>query len=105
MGEGSIAELRTAHKKHAGHGLGTVPGVLYNVLVAMSLTKFARGVMWTGTMDEADRKNREDWWARTPFERLRALEHIRQLNHGYYGKGRSRPQFQRVLKVAKSGGR
>ncbi len=73
--------------------------------MAMSLTKFAKGVMWSGTMEEADRKNRRDWWARTPFERLRALEHIRQLNHGYYGKSKSRPKFQRVLKVTKLGER
>jgi hypothetical protein len=56
------------------------------------------------SFEEADQADREYWWSRTPAERLRALERLRQLNYGY-GKGRPLPRFQRVLKIAKLGGR
>ena len=36
-----------------------------------------------GSMREADEADRRDWWSRTPEERMRALERLRQLNWGY----------------------
>jgi hypothetical protein len=54
------------------------------------------------SFEEADRAEREYWWSRTPAERLRELERLRQLNYGY-GQGRPLPRLQRVLKVAELG--
>jgi hypothetical protein len=49
---------------------------------------------------EADRRDREYWWSRTPFERLRYLELLRQRHYGY-GPGKPRPKFQYIVKVRK----
>lgn len=35
------------------------------------------------SFDEADRADRAFWLSRTPEERMRALEHVRQLAWGY----------------------
>jgi hypothetical protein len=35
------------------------------------------------SMKEADDADREYWWSRTPAERMRELERLRQLNWGY----------------------
>jgi hypothetical protein len=48
--------------------------------------------------EEADRMDREFWWSRTPEERMRALELVRQVAYGY-GPGKPVPRFQRVLVV------
>src|SRR5215217_4018607 len=51
------------------------------------------------SMADADRADREYWWSRTPAERLRECERLRQWNYGY-GQGRPLPRFQSVLRVA-----
>jgi hypothetical protein len=51
---------------------------------------------------EADQRDREYWWSRTPAERMRELERLRQLNYGY-GQGKPLPRFQRILRVAQMG--
>ena len=43
---------------------------------------------------EADRRF---WWSRTPDERIRAIETIRQRNYGPLASGR----LQRVLEIAR----
>lgn len=50
------------------------------------------------SFDEADREDRAFWLAKSPLERLRALEQIRLLAWGY-GNGKPRPEFQRVVEV------
>lgn len=62
--------------------------------------KFAKGVLWVGSFEEAERRDREAWWAMTPFARLRSLQRMRELQHGY-GTGKTRAKFQRVLQVTK----
>ena len=57
--------------------------------------------LWSGTMAEADEKDRLDWLAATPQERMEALEYIRALNYGYAKEDQPRPEFQRVYRVAK----
>jgi hypothetical protein len=54
------------------------------------------------SMEAADDADRERQWSRTPAQRLRELERLRQLNYGY-GPGKPRPKFQRVLRIAKLG--
>jgi len=56
--------------------------------------------IWSGTMAEADERDRAQWRAATPHERLAALELIRALNDGYAEGRRPRPEFQRVYRVA-----
>ena len=34
-------------------------------------------------MADADKADREYWWSRSPAERMRELERLRQLNWGY----------------------
>jgi hypothetical protein len=50
-------------------------------------------------MREADEAERRYWWSRSPAERLRELERLRQLNWGY-GNGKPLPRFQRTLRIA-----
>jgi hypothetical protein len=50
------------------------------------------------SFEEADAAEREESWAMSPAERLRACEVLRQLNYGY-GKGQPLPYLQRILKV------
>jgi hypothetical protein len=59
-------------------------------------------VLWIGTMQEADERDRRYWQSRTPRQRMQALEELRQMNYGY-GKGKPEPKFQRVLKIAELG--
>lgn len=47
---------------------------------------------------DADQADREYWWSKTPAQRLRECERLRQLNYGY-GKGQPLPRFQSVLRV------
>jgi hypothetical protein len=51
------------------------------------------------SFEEADRLDREDWWTKTPLQRMQALELVRQVAYGY-GPGKPLPRFQRVLEVA-----
>ena len=50
------------------------------------------------SFEAADQADREYWWSRSPQERMRALEQLREMNYGY-GEGKPRPKFQRVLTV------
>jgi len=50
------------------------------------------------SFEDAERAEREYWWSRTPAQRLRELERLRQINYGY-GQGRPLPRFQRILRV------
>ncbi len=52
--------------------------------------------MFTSFKD-AEQVDREYWLSRTPEERMKALEHIRQLAWGYDEE--SRPEFQRLDRV------
>jgi hypothetical protein len=58
---------------------------------------------WTLTVydsfEEADAAERAYWRSKTPAERMRALEEIRQMAWGYNDD--SRPEFQRVVEVVK----
>ncbi len=76
-------------------------------MVQISKIKSGKRRGWTlETFDsfaEADQADREYWWSRTPAQRLRALEELRQLNYGY-GKGKPLPRFERVLRVVQLGG-
>jgi len=40
--------------------------------------------------------NKDYWFARTPYERLQAVEALRQLNYGY---DQSTARLQRILEV------
>ena len=51
---------------------------------------------WSGTMAEADKRDREMWLQATPVERMQALEYIRALNYGYAEEDQPRPEFQRL---------
>jgi hypothetical protein len=55
------------------------------------------------SFEEAEQAEREYWWSRTPAERMRELERLRQFNYNY-GQGRPRPKFQRAVRVAELGG-
>ena len=50
------------------------------------------------SMAEADEAQRRYWWSRSPAERMRELERLRQLNWGY-GNGKPAPRFQRTMTV------
>ena len=45
---------------------------------------------------EADQKDREYWWSRTPLERMQHLEALREMN---YGPEVLNERLQRVLTV------
>jgi hypothetical protein len=53
------------------------------------------------SFEEADQADREYWWSKTPEERLRELERLRQLNYGY-GQGRPFPDFRQFLESLNS---
>jgi len=55
------------------------------------------------SMAEADEAERRYWWSRSPAQRMRELERLRQLNWGY-GKGKPTPRFQRTIRVTELGG-
>ncbi len=61
--------------------------------------------LWSGNMSEADERDRLQWLAASPRERMEALEYIRALNYGYAQEDQSRPRFQRVYQVAELPGR
>jgi len=48
---------------------------------------------------EADEADRKYWRAKTPLERMQALERIRGMAWGYDPDAKSRPKFQRVVEV------
>ncbi len=48
---------------------------------------------------EADEADRKYWRAKTPLERMQALERIRGMAWGYNPDAESRPQFQRVVEI------
>jgi hypothetical protein len=52
------------------------------------------------SFEEADQDDLEYWASRTPYERLRELERLRQLNYGY-AEGKPQPRLQRIVTVAK----
>jgi hypothetical protein len=58
---------------------------------------------WSGSMQEADEKDRQDWLRASPQERMEALEYIRALNYGYAEEDQPRPEFQRVYRSAELG--
>jgi hypothetical protein len=65
------------------------------------MLKFDPTVMRTySSFEEADKGDRESWWARSPVERLIALEHIRQLNWRYDAD--HPPDFSELLKCFNS---
>jgi hypothetical protein len=55
------------------------------------------------SMADADKADREYWWSRSPAQRMRELERLRQLNWGY-GKGKPTPRLQRIIRVTELGG-
>jgi hypothetical protein len=72
---------------------------------ASRTTKKAKSKWSLQTFDsfaEADKADREYWWSRSPAQRMRELERLRQLNWGY-GKGKPPPKFQRTFRVAEVG--
>ena len=50
------------------------------------------------SMADADKADREYWWSRSPAQRMRELERLRQLNWGY-GKGKSYPRFEPTIRI------
>ena len=48
------------------------------------------------SFEAADKADREYWWSRSPAQRMRELERLRQLNWGY-GKGKPTPRMERGL--------
>jgi hypothetical protein len=48
------------------------------------------------SMAEADKADREYWWSRSPAERMRELERLRQENWGY-GNGKPTLRMQKGL--------
>ena len=54
-------------------------------------------------MEDADKAEREYWWSRSPAQRMRELERLRQLNWGY-GKGKPTPRLQRIIRITELGG-
>ena len=48
---------------------------------------------------EADEADRKYWRAKTPLERMQALEQIRGMAWGYDPNAKSRPLFQRVVEI------
>jgi hypothetical protein len=70
-------------------------------LKAQRPKKMKRGQLHVySSFAEAEQADREYWWSRTPAERLRELERLRQLNYAY-GQGKPLPRFQRVFRIAK----
>ena len=59
--------------------------------------------MWSGTMQEADERDRAQWLEASPQERMEALEYVRALNYGYAEENQPRPEFQRLYRVAELG--
>jgi len=58
-------------------------------------TRLDRSVVETASsFEEAERKDREYWWSRTPEERLAAAELMRQIVYNY---DPSTARLQRVL--------
>jgi hypothetical protein len=51
---------------------------------------------------EADEADRKYWLSKTPAQRMRALEHLRQMNYGY-GPGKPPLKFERIVRVIKLG--
>ena len=55
------------------------------------------------SMADADEADRQYSWSRSPAQRMRELERLRQLNWGY-GKGKPTPRLQRIIRVTELGG-
>ena len=53
-------------------------------------------------MKETGQYDREYWWSRTPAERMRAMERLRQLKYGY-GPGKPYPKFEPIIRVMELG--
>ena len=54
------------------------------------------------SMKETGQYDREYWWSRTPAERMRAMERLRQLKYGY-GPGKPYPKFEPIIRVMELG--
>src|SRR6266550_2792441 len=54
------------------------------------------------SMQEADEADQKYWSSRTPEERLRELERLRQFGYGD-GQGKPHPRVQRTIRVTKRG--
>jgi hypothetical protein len=59
--------------------------------------------LWSGTMAEADERDRQQWLAATPHERMEALELIRAMNYGYLDNYEARPRLQRSYRIVELG--
>jgi hypothetical protein len=66
-------------------------------------TKSTKKPRWTmevfNSFAEADEADRKYWRAKTPLERMQALEKIRGMAWGYDPDAKSRPKFQRVVEI------
>ena len=56
------------------------------------------------SFEEADEADRRESWDKTPAQRMRNLELLRQLHFGY-GQGKPYPKFKRTFRIAKLEGR
>jgi hypothetical protein len=54
------------------------------------------------SLAELDKTDRDHSWSRSPAQRMRELERLRQLNWGY-GKGKPTPRLQRIIRIAEMG--
>jgi len=77
-------------------------GVKVKVKAASAPKMRRKEIRVLDSMAEADQYDREYWWSRTPAERMRALEKLRQLKYGY-GPGKPRPKFEPIVRVMKLG--
>jgi hypothetical protein len=64
-----------------------------------------QGERWSGSMADADERDRAEWLRASPLERMEALEYIRALNYGYAEEDQPRPEFQRFYSSAQLRGR
>jgi hypothetical protein len=65
--------------------------------------KLQKRPRWTmevfNSFAEADEADRKFWRAKTPLERMQALERIRGIAWGYDSDAKARPQFQKVVEI------
>lgn len=84
----------TARKSSATSRLQYVI-ILFSMSAADSLKLNKAALTVVSLADQSD--DREYWHAKSPYERLQAVETLRQLNYGYR---QSTTRLQRVLEVA-----
>jgi hypothetical protein len=65
----------------------------------MKGTGIDRTAFWSGTLEEAERRDEAEWLAMTPEQRMEALEEIRAINYGYFKEAAARPKLERVYRV------